>query len=32
MDGLTLKSKDITLKEYKSCIHIDGTSRVQIQK
>lgn len=28
--GLTLKSKKNTSKEYSSCIHIDGTARVQI--
>ena len=30
--GLTLKSKNLTLKDYGSSIHTDGTSRVQILK
>ncbi len=28
--GLTLKSKKLTFKNYKSCVHVDGTSRVQV--
>lgn len=30
--GLTVNSKKITLQEYPSCVHIDGTARVQTLK
>ena len=30
--GLTVNAKKITFQEYPSCVHIDGTSRVQTLK